>query len=266
MGFFRAAKAAISPYKDNLDRVFNFFVLTVSISLITHKIFGFRLIPQVKLTFEAFHEFIHDIMHLLVFSWLSYSLESLWYWITLICSIFLPVIPWRPQITIPSVIADIAFVSLAFTRVFRATDLQIPRHLRAIAERQMKEGGWKQIELVEGRFWGPIHRFLHRTNAAIWHLIDATQKLLLRLLHLPRKYRAFLRCALITFVGAVFMWGYIRLAGYLINVSKAGHLDLEIMKIRRRFLKTFGWNLLGAIVATGLFFLYNGWVAEWLEQ
>ena len=261
----KIVKASIRQFKDDFDRVFTFFVLVVSISNITLRIFGFRLIPQVKTAFEAFHEFFHDIMHLIVFSWLTYSLESLWYGFTFVCSILLPIIPWRPYITIPPLVADIALVSIAFTKVFRTTDLLIPRKDRAKAEDHMTDALWRQIDRVEGPFWGPIQRFLDRTNAKIWYLIDAIQRFLAKLFRVPRRYEKYIRYALIALAGAVFMWGYVRLAGYLINVYKARNLTSPIMIIRKRFLRQFGLSLLAAIVATLLFILCNGFVAEWLE-
>lgn len=263
--YLKAVKSAISPYLNDINRLFTFFVLVVTISNLTLRIFGFRLIPEVKTAFEAFHEFFHFIMHLFVFSWFTYCLESLWYGLTWICSFLLPIIPWRPHITIPPLVTDIALVSLAFTRVFQTADLVVPREVRANAENRMAPDHWRQIELVEGPFWGPIHRFLDRTNASIWNLIDAIQRLLTKPLRVSRKYDASVRRVLIAVAGTVFMWGYIRLAGYLINVYKARHLTSPIMTIRKRFLKHFGLSLLAAIAATLLFFLLNGWIAEWLE-
>jgi hypothetical protein len=60
-----------------------------------------------------------------------------------------------------------ALVSLAFTRVFQSTDLIVPRSVRAEAESKMTLDRWKEIEIVEGPFWGPVHRFLDRTNARV---------------------------------------------------------------------------------------------------
>lgn len=259
------AKAAGKTYLKEWGLIVSFFILTVTISNLTLKIFGFRLIPVVKTAFDAFHDFCHLIMRLLVFSWFTYCLESIWYGLTWLCSLLLPIIPWRPYITIPGLVTDIALVSLAFTRVFQTSDLIIPRPVREEAENKMTPDLWKEIELVEGPFWGPVHRFLHRTNAGIWKLIDTVQRVLTYPFRASSKYITFLRRVLITLAAAVLMWGYIRFAGYVINVYTARYLTSPIMTVRKRFFKYFGLNLLGAIGATVIFFLFNGWVAEWLE-
>ena len=261
----KTVKDATKTYFSELGNFLTFFVLVVTISILTHKIFGFRLIPVVKTAFDAFHDFCHFIMSVLVFSWLTYFLKSVWYAITWIISRLFPVIPWWPHIIIPPLVTDIALVSLAFTRVFQTADLIIPRNIRENAEKSMTPAQWKQIERVEGRFWGPVHRFLDRTNAGIWKLIDIAQRAITFPFRNSRRYVTLVRRVLITIAGAVFMWGYIRLAGYLINVPAAGHLKSPIMIVRTRFLRNFGLSLLGAIVATAFFFLCNGWVAEWLE-
>jgi len=262
---FNTAMAAGKTYLKEWGLIVSFFILTVTISNLTFKIFGFRLIPVIKTVFDAFHEFCHLIMRLLVFSWFTYCLESIWYGLTWLCSLLLPIIPWRPHITIPGLVTDIALVSLAFTRVFQTSDLIIPRPVREEAENNMIPDLWEEIELVEGPFWGPVHRFLHRTNAGIWKLIDTVQRVLIYPFRASPKYSIFVRRLLITIAAAVLMWGYIRFAGYVINVCKARHLTAPIMTVRKRFFKYFSFNLLGAIGATVIFFLFNGWVAEYLE-
>lgn len=263
--YIKTAWTAGKSYFGEIGNLITFFVLVVTLSNLAHKLFGFRLIPQIKTAFDAFHDFFHFIMSVLVFSWLTSVCEALWYGFTWLLSLLFSVIPSWPHFIIPAIVTDIALVSLAFTRVFQTADLIIPRRVRESAEKDMTPALWKEIEKVEGPFWGPIHRALDRTNAGIWKLIELIQRILTHLFpHSPR-YATYVRRTLITIAGAVFMWGYIRLAGYLINVSIAGHLESPMMVVRKRFLKNFGLSLLGAIGATALFFLCNGWVAEWLE-
>ena len=262
---FKTAKTAGQTYLKELSLFFTFFVLVVTISNLTYQIFGFKLIPIVKTAFDAFHDWCQLVLHLLVFSWVTYCLEFIWHGLTWIASLVSPIIPNWPNITVPSLVTDIALVSLAFTRVFQSADLIVPRKDREEAESKMTPALWKEIELAEGPFWGPIHRFLDRTNARVWRLIEAIQ----RIVTFP--FRRFLRCyallrpLLVTLAGSILMWGFIRLGGYVINIYAAGRLKSPIMVVRRKFFKFFGLSLLGAIVSTLLFILFNGWIAEWME-
>jgi hypothetical protein len=124
---------------------------------------------------------------------------------------------------------------------------------------------WEEIEIAEGSFWGPVHRFLDRANAKIWKLIEAIQRTLCYPLHSFPKFCLVVRLVLITLAGSALMWGFIRLGGYLINVCAARHLTSPIMEVRKRFFKYFSLNLLGAIAATLIFIVLNGWLAEWME-
>lgn len=263
--YFNTVNAAGKKYLRELGLFFTFFILVVTFFNLTHKIFGFTLIPIVKTGFDAFHDWCAFILDVFVFSWVTYSLEWIWYGLTWLCSLLAPIIPWRPQINIPSLVTDIALVSLAFTRVFQSADLIVPRLVRAEAEVQMTPNLWKEIEIAEGSLWGPAHRFLDRTNARIWKLIEAIQRILCYPFRSFPKFCLVVRLVLITLAGSAFMWGFIRLGGYLINVYAARHLTSPIMEVRKRFFKYFGLNLLGAIAATLIFIVLNGWLAEWTE-
>jgi hypothetical protein len=61
------------------------------------------------------------------------------------------------------------------------------------------------------------------------------------------------------------MWGFIRLGGYLINVYQCRRLTSPIMIVRKRFFRFFALNFLGAIGASVVFIVVNGWLAEWTE-
>ncbi len=250
-------------YSKELGLVVTFFILMVTISNITYRLFGFKLLPFFELTFDAFHDFCHYILHLLIFSWLTFILQSIWLGLTTICSWFLPIIPKWPKIIIPSLITDLALVSLAFTRVFQSVDIIIPRSEREIAENNMTTELWKDIEKAEGSFWGPLHRSIERINIFIWNLIDSIHRILIYPIRKFPKLSLFVKRTLIALAGSILMWGFIRLAGYLINVSAARHLDSPTMSIRKRFFRYFILNLIGAIVATAIFIVLNGWLAEW---
>jgi hypothetical protein len=258
-----SVKSASKRFSTELGLVGTFFLVFVTISNVAHRLFGFKLLPVVELSFNAFHEFCHWVLQLLVYSWLAPSLEWLWYSVLWLPSRFLSVIPWRPHIVIPGIVSDLALLSLAFTRVFQSADLIVPRQQRAQAETEMSSDLWKDIERIEGPFWGSIHKFLDRLNAKIWASIDAVGRVLSYPLGRNARSVAVIRRILIALAGAVLFWGFVRLAGYVINISLAGRLSSPIMVVRRRFMKYFLLNLLGAILATALFILLNGWIADW---
>lgn len=261
----KTAKAAGKTYIKELGLIVTFFILVVTFSNVAYQIFGFRLIPIFRTAFDAFHEGCHFVLHILVYSWLTYFLEWAWYGLMWLCSLLTPIVPWRPHIVIPGIVTDIALVSLAFTRVFQSTDLIVPRADREAAERAMTSNQWEEIQTVEGRFWGPLHRSLERTNARVWHLIDGIQSIATHPLRSFPKLQRVCRALLITGAATVLMWGFIRLGGYLINVSVCRRLTSPIMTVRKRFFRYFGLNLVGAIVATAVFIVVNGWLAEWTE-
>jgi hypothetical protein len=174
-----------------------------------------------------------------------------------------PIIPKWPEIIIPSLITDLALVSLAFTRVFQSVDYIIPRAEREIAENKMTTKLWKDIEKAEGSFWGPIHRLIERINTIIWNLIDSIHRIFSYPVRMFPKLSLFVKRIIIALAGSILMWGFIRLSGYVINVIAARHLDSPIMYVRKRFIRYFILNLIGAIVATAIFIILNGWLAEW---
>ena len=146
--------------------------------------------------------------------------------------------------------------------MFGSTDLIVPRPERAAAEEAMTADHWKEIERLEGPFWGPVHRLLERLNSRIWRLIDSLQALIVPAGSRYDKVRAIVRALLIGLAGATLLWGFIRLAGYLINVPMARHSTAPVMQVRRRFLHYFVLNFLGASLAVAVFFTLNAWLAD----
>ncbi|CAG0941488.1 hypothetical protein BROC_01471 [Candidatus Brocadiaceae bacterium] len=259
MTYLFTVKAEFKKYAKELSLIGTFFVVVVTISNMVYGIFGFTLLPIFKDSFDAFHAWCHYLLYIFVFSWLTYSLEWLWFALTWLCSLIVPIIPWRPQIFIPGLVSDLALVSLAFTRVFLSADLIVSRSIRAEAENNMTPEMWNEIQMVEGRFWGSIHRFVERANAGIWRAIESIAYPFRRF----HKLYGYIRRVLIGLAGSVLMWGFIRLTGYIINVLAAGHLSSPIMIVRKKFMKYFLLNLLAAITASAIFFLLNGWLIEY---
>ncbi len=262
MAYILTMKAAYKKFSKELTILGTFFFVVVSISNIAYGFFGFTLIPIVKVNFEAFHAFCQYVLHIFVFSWLTYSLEWLWFALIWLCSQIVPIIPWRIHIIIPGVVKDIALVSLAFTRVFQSADMIVPRPIRAEAENNMTSELWSEIQNVEGSFWGPVHRFFDRTNARIWKMIDLVHHILTYPIRRFPKLCALIRGVLISLAASILMWGFIRLAGYIINVVAAGHLSSPIMIVRKKFFNYFLLNLLAAIAVSAVFFVVNGWLVD----
>lgn len=255
-------RKAFDTYSKEIALIGTFFVLTLTLANLVHRVFGIALLPFFQATFDAFHKWCHIVLHVLVFSWVTALAEWCWYGITWVGSLLLPIIAWRPQLVIPPVVSDISLVSVAFTRVFSSTDLIVPRVQRATAENAMTPERWEEIQNLEGRFWGPIHRFLERVNAGIWQLIDRLQSII------PAgrfaRVRTATRAVSIGLAGAALLWGFIRLAGYLINLSMARRSKAPIMAIRRRFFRYFALNFLGACLTVAVFFILNAWLADLL--
>ena len=261
MNAYSTVKDTFRTFAKELTLIGTFFIVALTISNLAYKLFDFRLLPIVKGGFDAFHTWCHWVLSVMVFSWLIPALQSLCYGFSWILAQILPVDLWWPNITIPPLMADLSLVSIAFTRVFQNVDLIVPRSKRAEAEGQMTEDGWGAIESAEGRFWGPLHRFLERMNRWIWVSIDALTNIIC--FAVP-KLKPVVKSVLMVLAGCTLFWGFIRLAGYAINVSAAGRLCLPIMTVRKQFFRYFGLTLLGASIAAAIFILLNGWLAEYL--
>lgn len=254
-------RKAFDTYSKEIALIGTFFVLSLTLANFVHRAFGIALLPFFQATFDGFHKWCHIVLHVLVFSWVTALTEWFWYAITWVASLLLPIVPWKPQLVIPPVVSDISLVSVAFTRVFSSTDLIVPRVQRAAAEQAMTPERWEEIEKLEGHFWGPIHRCLERLNAGIWQLIERLQSII------PAGFarvRTVARAVLIGLAGAVLFWGFIRLAGYLINLSMGRRSKAPIMAIRRRFFRYFALNFLGACLTVAVFFILNAWLADLL--
>lgn len=250
---------AFKAYSAELGLIGTFFILTLTLANLVHRLFGVPLLPFFEQTFATFHTWAHVILDLLVFSWVTWIAEWLWYGVTWVASCLFPIVPWKPDLSIPPLMSDVSLVSAAFTRVLGSTDLILPRGERAAAETAMTPDQWKEIDELEGKFWGPIHRFLERLNRRIWALVEGISSLA------PTgRLRGAARSICIALAGAVLLWGFLRLAGYLINIAMARRSAAPIMAIRRRFFTYFVLNFLGAIVAVAAFFVLNGWLADFL--
>lgn len=192
-------RKAFDTYSKEIALVGTFFVLTLTLANFVHRVFGIALLPFFQATFEAFHKWCHIVLHVLIFSWVTALAEWCWYGITWVGSLLLPIVAWKPNLVIPPLVSDISLVSVAFTRVLSSTDLIVPRDQRREAEGAMTPEQWEEIQKLEGRIWGPIHRFLERLNNGIWRLIERLQALV-PVGRFPR-VRSIIRAVLIGFGG-----------------------------------------------------------------
>ncbi len=257
-----AILSANKKYNKELGSFGIFFVLSITITNLIHRLFGFTLLPIFQVGFDAMHEFCRFILQTFVFSWVLYILESICYFILKVLSFVCPIIPYWPKFIIPHIIIDFILVSLAITRVFQSADFIIPRNLRQEAEELTTEEEWEEIRISEGYFFG-IHRFIERINFSIWAFINKSHGFLSAPFR-NKKTKAIIYSVVITFFAAITMWGFIRLIGYTINTILARKLSSQIMIIRKQLMKHFILHLIAALLTSFIFILLNGWIAEWI--
>ena len=68
------------------------------------------------------------------------------------------------------------------------------------------------------------------------------------------------RRILFSLAALLLMWGFIRLAGYLVNLAFARNVNAPIMRIRKRLFRFFAINVIGAVAATAFFIVASGWI------
>jgi hypothetical protein len=265
---FRASHRASKSFFKELTFLGTFFAIVVTISNLLYGIFHFPLIPIFEISFNAFPAFCQLLVEYLIYSWLIYIISWAFYCTLMVISIFLPVVAFWPQIVVPGWIVDAALLSAAITRVFQATDLVVPRSARAAAENEMTPAMWNDIHAAEGSFWGPIHRSIEKVNSSIWALVDGAQAIIIYPFRsvISQHYANIIRQIVIVIAGFVFMWGYIRLSGYFINLAKCRKLSSPIMIVRKRLSKFFGAVLIGALIVSGMFFVVNGWAVDYTKS
>lgn len=251
--------ATTKKYTIELSKI-SFFVFSVAtITNWFYRIFHFDLAPIFEYSIGIFHDFFHFILSLFVYSWLTKLIELILYGLLWISSWITPLIPWRIQITIPELYTDFALLSLAITRVFASADLSVPRSKRADAENQTTQAQYDEIDKSEGLFWSTIHKSVHFIGAQIWNLIDWLHSILIYPFPNSPKFHKIVRSILKSLAASVLFWGFIRPIGYIINLIASRKLSSPIMNVRREVFRYFSLYLFAAIVASGIFFLVNGW-------
>lgn len=262
---FSTVRGAYKEYiSKDLKIVGVFFMAWVTISYVAHRL-GFKMPGVFETTFDAFHEWAHIVLDVFVFSWVTYCLEWLWYGFTWLCSLVLPVIPWRPQLLVPDAVIDFALVSLVLTRVFGSTDVLVPRAEREQAAHtpELK----KQEREIEGPFWGRIHRALDDYNRWVYNFRDWLLKPFdwRPLVWIPR-VQTIAKLVLTGLAGAVLMQGFVRFAGYSVNLYACRGWKCPMLEVRRRVYRYFWLNFLGAIGAFLVFYWASGWFVQALQQ
>jgi hypothetical protein len=265
---FRASYHASKSYSKELTYIVTFFMVVVTVSNFLYGIFHFALVPIFEVSFNSFHTFCQLIVQCLIYSWLIYIISSIFYHTMAIISIVFPIVPWWPKLAVPGWVVDIALLSAAITRVFQATDLIVPRSIRAEAESEMTPVMWNDIHAAEGSIWGPIHRSIEGVNAGIWALVDGAQIIMVFPIRrfILQRHVNIIRQVLIVLAGFVFMWEYIRLSGYFVNLLNCWRLSSPLMRMRKKLFKFFCANLVGALAVSGIFFVVNGWAVDSMKS
>lgn len=166
-------------------------------------------------------------------------------------------------------------LSLALTRIFWNTDILVPRFKRNEEFKKMTQEQEQEIKNKEGKFWWAIHQWLERRNINIWDITHFVEdkivypmflynRCVIRIpvvnLYKPsncRVWKSFLHYMVIAFTAVFFMWGFLRLTGYLINITLCHSLDNPKMNVRKRLFKYYMVNFIGGTVATIYFFSSN---------
>lgn len=245
-------KFVIKNFKKNFNYSISFILLFITIANVLYQIFEFELIPLFKSPLDTIHFWGHKF----IFSWVSSFLNYIANGLIWLYSQLLSIIPWRIHCEIPELLTDFSLVSLALTRVFNSADLYVPRSARAKAEDKSTPEELENIYKVEGKFWGSIHKFLEYVNEKIWGLLSRITSSLNKIFK-NAIMNSFLEKFFKSLAGIFLFWGFIRISGYIINGIAARKLRVPIMGARKKLMKFYWINLLGAIALAFLFFILN---------
>ena len=260
------AHIVVRSWWRDLGFIFSFFVVVVSLTNIAYTIFGFRLTEFFAITFDNFHLFLHFVLNVLVFSWLTYLLQWLWFSLTWLGSFILPFVkPWYPQITVPAWISDVMLLSLALHRAYDSAYALVPWEVRDMHYKATTPEMEHEIEVAQGILNWP-HKITHWMTTAIWKLVSQRDGVLTKGLERIGVPATTAEGALKPLAAAVFLWGFIRLIGYSINVGMAGHLrHIPIMVMRDKLMKIFLLSASAAIVVVGVFLYVNGLLLDFKD-
>lgn len=237
------------------------FFVALTLSNVLHEAFGFTLVELFDSALNTFHNFCRALLDWTVFFWARPLVELIIHVPIYLANIVLGASFEYPRIRIAPWYIDLSMLSLALTRVFDGADLVVPRNERAKAEEAMPSNWKSDMYLHEGKLWGGVHRVSDNLTAIIWNAVDIMEKLIWILTKNARIGRL-ARTLFIAIFGAILWWGYIRLFGYILNISASRGVDSPIMRVRRKLFKNFGYQLLAAVCACAVFLIINGFFAE----
>lgn len=241
--------------------VFSFILLTITISNFLLKYLSTNDTTVIKIVFNEIQFYIHSISYLLLYSWSTFIYSKLFYFVTVLLSLFLPITPKTPHIIIPIFVTNILVLSIIITRIFQNTDYLIPREERAKIENSTSKEQFREIFKIEGKLWGKIHEKLEEINRKYYQIIESIHTKLLFNFSNESLYSKIIRSLLIG-AGGIFLWGYIRLAGYIINLIGARKLKFPILEMRRKFFKHFIKIMIFAIVTSVIIVLLNNYIVQ----
>jgi hypothetical protein len=253
-----SVKEAQARYAKELTFLGVLFALTITFTNFVFHFFHLHLVPFAAASFDAFHTWCQMAIRLFIFSWLAPILDWAWYGLEWLASFFAPVTLRLPHIQVPPTLVDVSLISLALTRVFGGADLFVPRSEREQAERDTSTEQFTEMQALEGWFWGPLHRLCETVNSWIWRLVGT----ITGFFDSAPRIQPWVKRIAGGLAAVIFQWGFIRLAGYVINALAARKSSAPIMAIRRRFLKMFVVSLIAALAATAGFFVVNAWLAD----
>ncbi|HAX48665.1 MAG TPA: hypothetical protein PK850_11220 [Ignavibacteria bacterium] len=241
--------------------VFSFILLTITITNFLLKYFSTNGNTIIKIVFNELQFYIHSGLYLLIYSWSTFIFEKLFYFLTWLLSLFLPIAPTTPRIIIPVFVSNALLLSLIITRIFQNTDYIVPREERAKIEKSTSKKQFDKIFKTEGKFWGNLHEKLEEINRKYYKVIEFFHAKLLFKFSKESRYSKFIRSLLIG-AGGIFLWGYVRLAGYIINLIGARKLKYPILEMRRKFFKHFILIMVLAVATSVMIVLLNNYIVK----
>ena len=271
MGILRNSDLAARAGWDSSKGTAAYLGILVSLTLLTFQFiatlrdrFGFRMLPVFERTFDEVRRLLHFCMEWLFYHWIAMAFDYAWYCVSLALSVFFPIVPYLPDISIPSYVKEAGFISIIILRVFESAYLAVPRAERDAARAMTTDEQVENIEISMGKL-RPLHHHLHETNRAFY---DFSDWLILKLSSLFKSHGLAegnlvaigIRKAIREIYGGMMMFGYVRLAGYIIYVPGTWSIDAPTTRTIRKTFTFFVFCAVVALIAAMVFFWGNSFL------
>jgi hypothetical protein len=223
------------------------------------------MLPIFESTFDAIRTYVHLGLEWMFFHWIALALSLVVYFGMLLASVFLPVIPYMPDLSFPKWSKDLALLSIIILRIFESAYFVIPRQKRDAARANTTPEQFAAIKQAQGPFWGRIHYHIDKTNRQLYDVTDwITYRLQAPCRSLGwdenHKISRSIRRLVRELFGGVLMQGYIRFAGYLVYLPRTWRVEGPTVKSIKETFLYFWVSLIAAGFAAGLWFWGNAYL------